>query len=132
MLMEMPIPVEGIEEGLMGRSYCIKWKFSESSRRPAIHTKITSQSVELITPYEYEEALSSPINVVEEDFLPRQKEIINSKNYLRKFIILNHRFLPTYSVEWWYMSKSNFGMDSMADPFKIIPEDVYKVAFPKK
>ena len=132
MLIEMPIPVEGIEGDLMGRSYCIKWKFSESSRRPTIHTKITSQSVELITPYEYEEALSSPIHEVEKDFLPRQKEIINSKNYLRKFIILNHNFLPTYSVEWWYMSKSNFGHHNMADPFKIIHEDVYKVAFVSK
>ena len=132
MLIEMPIPVEGTEGDLMGRSYCIKWKFSESSRRPTIHTKITSQSVELITPYEYEEASSSFIHEVEEDFLPRQKEIINSKNYLRKFIILNHNFLPTYSVEWWYMSKSNFGHHNMADPFKIIHEDVYKVAFVSK
>ncbi len=136
MLIEMPIPVEVIWVPL--NHYCIKWKFSESSRRPAIHTKLSFpnskfESVELITPYEYEEALLNPINEADYEDLPyHNKEITKSKNYLRKFIILNHRFPHKkyqQSVEWWYMSKSNFGMDDRADPFKIIPENVYKVAF---
>jgi len=135
MQIEMPIPVEVIS-GPIFQSY-IKWKFSESSRRPAIHTKITSantenESVELITPQEYEEALLNPMNEdYYEDLLYHNKEITKSKNYLRKFIILNHHFPQKnrQSVEWWYMSKSNFGMDDRADPSKIIPADVYKVAF---
>jgi hypothetical protein len=137
MLIEMPIPVEVIftppRPPLRHSRYCIKWKFSESSRRPAIHTKITYphsefESVELITPYEYEKALSNSINKADEDMAYHHKEITNSKKYLRKFLILHHPFKKQF-VTWWYMSKSNFGMEHRADPLKIIPKDVYKVAF---
>ena len=128
----MPIPVEVIFTPRF-TAYCIKWKFSESSRRPAIHTKITYphsefESVELITPYEYEKALSNSINKADEDMAYHHKEITNSKKYLRKFLILHHPFKKQF-VTWWYMSKSNFGMEHRADPLKIIPKDVYKVAF---